>query len=387
MKVYFDNNATTRVDPSVIEKMLPFLDEQYGNPSSFHSFGSSVMDAIEEARGSVASLLGAGTPDPRTLSVVFTSGGTESDNWALRGALGLSATRRTIVTTPVEHPAVLETAKELEKEGFELRLARVTCEGALDLDSLREVMDGTVAVVSVMAANNETGVMMPIAECARVAHEHGALFHTDAVQAAGKVPLAAERDGIDLMSISGHKLHAPKGVGALYIRPGLKLPPLILGGHHEKGLRAGTYNVPGIVGLGEAARIAAADLAGGSRVLVDLRNRLESGTLRSCPGASIAGALAERLPNTTTFLFSGVESEAILTLLDRQGISVSSGSACSTGSKDPSHVLKAMNVDRNLANSAVRFSLSRFNTAEEVDYTLEILAGIIEKLRFISPYT
>lgn len=387
MKVYLDNNATTPVAPSVLERMMPFLKERFGNPSSFHSFGSAVMDVIEEARHHTAGLLGAGRSDSRVPSVVFTSGGTESDNWALRGALALSGGRKTVVTTPVEHPAVLETARELQKEGFGLRLARVTCDGVLDLDSLREAVDDSVAVVSVMAANNETGVLMPIAECARIAHEHGALFHTDAVQAAGKIPLTAERDGIDLLSISAHKIHGPKGVGALYIRPGVRLPPFILGGHHENGLRAGTYNVPGIAGLGEAARLAGAELSEGSVLLVGLRDRFESGVLRSCPGASVAGALAERLPNTTTFLFSGVESEAVLTLLDMQGISVSSGSACSTGSKDPSHVLKAMNIDRNLANSAVRFSLSRFNTAEEIDYTLEVLSGIIEKLRRISPYT
>jgi cysteine desulfurase len=386
MRVYLDNNATTPLDPMVLDRMLPFLRELYGNPSSFHSFGSSVMEAVEEARGRVAVLLGAVPESSRTPSVVFTSGGTESDNWALKGALELTG-RRTIVTTPVEHPAVLETARQLEREGYGLRLLRVTCDGALDLDSLSDALDETVAVVSVMAANNETGVIMPIAECASLAHGSGALFHTDAVQAAGKIPLHAAVDGIDLLSMSAHKIHGPKGVGALYIRPGLGLPALIHGGHHEKGLRAGTYNVPGIVGLGEAARLASGELESGIRVVAAMRDRFEREMLATCPGASVAGALAPRLPNTTTALFSGVESEAILTLLDMRGISVSSGSACSTGSKDPSHVLKAMDIDRNLANSAVRFSLSRFNTEAEIDYTLEVLSGVIEKLRVISPYT
>ena len=385
MNVYLDNNATTPLDPLVLARMLPFLGERFGNPSSFHSFGSSLMEVIEESRARVASLIGAPTEAAGRPSVIFTSGGTESDNWALAGSLAATG-RRTIVTTPVEHPAVLETARRLEREGFELRLARVTCDGVLDLDSMRGLIDSSVAVVSVMAANNETGVLMPIRECAEIAHSAGALLHTDAVQAAGKIRLDAEGDGIDLLSLSGHKIHGPKGVGALYVRPGLDLPAFIHGGHHEAGMRAGTYNVPGIAGLGEAARLALEEIGPGTAAIEALRDRLENGMKASCPGVSIAGALAPRLPNTTTALFSGVESEAILTLLDMRGISVSSGSACSTGSKDPSHVLRAMNVDRNLANSAVRFSLSRFNTAHEIDYTLEVLTDVIARLRRISPY-
>lgn len=385
MNVYLDNNATTPLDPLVLVRMLPFLGERFGNPSSFHSFGSSLMEVIEESRARVASLIGATPSRGGRPSVVFTSGGTESDNWALRGALAATG-RRTVVTTPVEHPAVLETAKQLEREGFGLRLARVTCDGVLDMDSLREAIDSSVAVVSVMAANNETGVLMPVRECADIAHSAGALFHTDAVQAAGKIGLDAEGDGIDLLSMSAHKIHGPKGIGALYVRPGLELPAFVHGGHHEAGMRAGTYNVPGIAGLAEAARLALEEIGPGTAAIEALRDRLENGMKASCPGVSIAGALAPRLPNTTTALFSGVESEAILTLLDMRGISVSSGSACSTGSKDPSHVLRAMNVDRNLANSAVRFSLSRFNTAHEIDYTLEVLADVIARLRRISPY-
>jgi cysteine desulfurase len=380
MKVYLDNNATTPVAPRVLERMLPFLRERFGNPSSFHSFGSAVMEAVEEARSNVAALVGA-PPG----SVYFTSGGTESDNWALRSSLALTG-RRTVVTTPVEHPAVLETARELAREGASLRLAEVDGDGVVDPDSLRGVLDGSVAVVSIMAANNETGVLMPLQAVAGPVRECGAILHTDAVQAAGKVPLSVEESGVDLLSLSGHKIHGPKGVGALYVRPGTALPPLVLGGHHERGMRAGTYNVPGIVGFGEAALMVLESLEEDAARMTALRDRLEEGILEGCPGASIAARGAARLPNTTTALFAGIESEAVLTLLDMQGISASSGSACSTGSKDPSHVLSAMRVDRNLANSAVRFSVGRFNTAGEIDYALGVLRSVVERLRRISPY-
>lgn len=380
MKVYLDNNATTPVAPRVLERMLPFLRERFGNPSSFHSFGSSVMEAVEEARANVAALLGA-PPG----SVYFTSGGTESDNWALRSSLALTG-RRTLVTTPVEHPAVLETARELAREGAALRLAEVDGNGVVDPDALRGVLDGSVAVVSIMAANNETGVLMPLAEVAESVRECGAILHTDAVQAAGKIPVSVDESGVDLLSLSAHKIHGPKGVGALYVRPGTALPPLVTGGHHERGMRAGTYNVPGIVGFGEAALMALESLEEDSARMLALRDRLEEGILGGCPGASIAARGAARLPNTTTALFAGIESEAVLTLLDMQGISASSGSACSTGSKDPSHVLSAMRIDRNLANSAIRFSIGRFNTAEEVDYVLGVLRSVVERLRRISPY-
>ncbi len=382
MQAYLDNNATTPLAPEVLEAMMPYLRERFGNPSSFHTFGSAVMEDLEEARSRVAALLGASDPT----SVVFTGGGTESDNWALRGAVAARPDRPALVTTAVEHPAVLETARDLERAGHPLRIAGVTCDGRLDMEDLMRFIDGDVAVVSVMAANNETGVIMPVAECAAAASRAGALFHTDAVQAAGKIPLDVESSGIDLLSLSAHKIHGPKGVGALYIRPGVEIAPLVTGGHHEKGRRAGTYNAPGIAGFGEAARLALADMEAERARLSSLRDRFEREVLAGCPGAIVAGSGAERLPNTTTVLFKGVESEAILTLLDMRGISASSGSACSTGSRDPSHVLKAMNIDRNLANSALRFSLGRYTTDAEIDYAVGTLVGIVDRLRRISPY-
>lgn len=383
MKAYLDNNATTPVAPEVLEAMLPFLEESYGNPSSFHTFGSSVMPAVEKARERVARLIGASDPS----TVFFTSGGTESDNWALRGSVLLDPSRKTVVTSAVEHPAVLETARVMEREGHPLRIAEVDGDGVIRMDSVSSLLDSSVAVLSVMAANNETGVLMPLPELSAAAKACGAVFHTDAVQAVGKVEIAVDRDGIDLLSLSAHKLHGPKGVGAMFIRSGLALPPLIVGGHQEKGRRSGTYNVPGIAGLGRAAELALEGMSGESRRLIALRVMLEKGILETCPGAEIVAAGAPRLPNTVTMLFRGVESEAILTLIDLQGISVSSGSACSTGSKDPSHVLMAMNVDRVCANSAIRFSLGRFNTEAEILYVLEELPKVIARLRKISPYT
>jgi len=382
MKVYLDNNATTALAPEVLDAMLPYLREQYGNPSSFHTFGSSVMPALEAARESVAALLGAADAS----GVYFTSGGTESDNWSLRGAVSLHESRRSIVTSAVEHPAILETAKEMEREGYPLRVVNVTGEGLLDMDGLGSALDASVAVVSIMAANNETGVLMPLSEVAEAAHSSGALFHTDAVQAVGKVPMRIDADEIDMLSLSAHKFHGPKGVGALYIRAGLKLPPLIHGGHQERGRRAGTYNAAGIIGMGRAAEIALQRMGIEREQVGRLRARLEQGILSSCPGAMIVAPAAPRLPNTANILFRGVESEAILTLLDLRGISASSGSACSTGSKDPSHVLLAMNVDRNCANSAIRFSLSRYTTDAEIDYVLEVLPQVIARLRSISPF-
>jgi cysteine desulfurase len=380
MKAYLDNNATTAMAPEVLEAMLPYFEGEFGNPSSFHTFGSSVMPAVETAREQLAALLG--TPDPSAL--VFTSGGTESDNWALRGAVAIDKARKGIVTSSVEHPAVLETAKEMHREGYPLHVAAVTSEGIVDLEKLEAHLDQSVAIVSVMAANNETGVLMPLTEISEAARKVGALFHTDAVQAVGKIRLNLE--GIDLLSLSAHKFHGPKGVGALYIRRGLKLPPFMLGGHQERGKRAGTYNVPGIVGLGKAAELALRNLDAERESVRRMREKLEKGILETCPGAMVVSPSAPRLPNTANVLFQGVESEAILTLLDLQGISASSGSACSTGSKDPSHVLLAMNVDRNCANSAIRLSLSRYTTDAELDFVLEVLPKVIARLRSISPY-
>lgn len=380
--VYLDNAATTRIAPEVLEAMLPFLGEQYGNPSSFHTFGSSQMEAIEIARGQVARLLGA-----RTEEIFFTSGGTESDNQALRGAVRIDPARRGIVTSPVEHPAILETARVLEKEGCPLGIASVNRNGELDLESLKILVDKQTAIVSIMAANNETGVIMPLAEIAEISSGEGALFHTDAVQMVGKSPIDVHALKIDMLSLSAHKLHGPKGVGALYIKKGITLPPLITGGHQEKGVRSGTYNTPGIVGLGKAAELALSHLADTVVNERKLRERFEQQVKEKCTGAFIvAEDAAERLPGTVTVIFRGIESEAVLTLLDMQGIFASSGSACSTGSKDPSHVLYAMGIDYTLANSALRFSLSRYTTEAEINRAVEALETVVDRLRRISPY-
>lgn len=374
-RIYLDNNATTALAPEVLEEMMPFLTADYGNPSSFHTFGSSVLDRIARAREQVAVLIGA-NPD----EIIFTSGGTESDNMALRGCSALRG--GPVVTTAVEHPAVLETAMHL---GGPARIVGVDSSGTLDMKTFRSSLDGA-SIASVMFANNETGTLMPVKAAAAFSHEAGVPFHTDAVQAMGKVLVNVEELGVDMLSLSAHKFHGPKGVGALYIRRGMALPPLVTGGHQEKGMRAGTYNAAGIVGLGKAAELAQAHLQEEGFVQ-NLLDRFESGVLSRCPGAMIMAKDSPRLPNTSTVIFRGIESEAVLTLLDIQGIYASSGSACSTGSKDPSHVLMAMGLDHNLANSAVRFSLSRFTTPEELDHAVNALAGIVEKLRAISPYT
>jgi len=381
--VYLDNAATTKIAPEVLETMMPFLEESYGNPSSFHSFGSSQMEVIETARGQVARLLGA-----KSEEIYFTSGGTESDNHALRGAVKIDNTRRGIVISAVEHPAVLDTARALAKEGCPLEIAAVDANGELDPGNLQELVNTETAIVSIMAANNETGVVMPLKESAEIAHRSDALFHTDAVQMVGKVPMDVHSLGIDMLSLSAHKLHGPKGVGAIYIRKGIQLPPVLTGGHQEKGFRSGTYNTPGIAGLGKAAELALTHLDDTAVKERALREAFEKKVVENCPGSFIVSEkAAHRLPGTVTIIFKGIESEAVLTLLDMQGVYASSGSACSTGSKNSSHVLTAMGVDFNLSNSALRFSLSRYTTEEELDHTVKLLASIVERLRRISPYT
>jgi cysteine desulfurase len=381
VKVYLDNNATTRIAPEVLDAMLPFLTERFGNPSSFHSFGSDLMEDIEAAREKVAVLLGADAEE-----IVFTSGGTESDNMALIGATSINPLKPGLVTSTIEHPAVLDTAGYIKGKGHPVGLSEVNIDGTLNMDSLNSCISEQTGLVSIMMANNETGVILPVAEAARIAHERGALFHTDAVQAVSKIPVDVRSSGIDMLSISAHKLHGPKGVGVLFVRKGIDIPPFMLGGHQEKGMRAGTYNTAGIVGLGVAAELAVRHLSEENGRTGLLLERLEGGILEKCPGAVVVGADAERLPNTSTVLFRGVESEAVMTLLDIEGICVSSGYACSTGEETSSYVLAAMGIGAVDANTALRFSLSRYTTGREIDYVLEVLPPIIEKLREISPY-
>jgi len=379
--VYMDNNATTKVDPQVVEVMTPYFTEFYGNPSSMHRFGGQVGEAVTRARRQVAGLLGA---DPS--EILFTSCGTESDNTAIRGTLKSYPEKRHIVTTRVEHPAVLTLSKELLREGFHVTELPVDRQGELALDPLRTAITPDTAIVSVMYANNETGVIFPVEEIAEIVHEQGAVFHCDAVQAVGKVPINMKTNRIDLLSLSGHKLHAPKGVGVLYIRKGTRFRPFLIGGHQERGRRAGTENVPSIIGLGRACELAAAHMEEENERVRSLRDRLERGLLEAVPHAYVNGHPDHRLPNTTNISFEYIEGEGILLLMSREGIAASSGSACTSGSLEPSHVLRAMGVPYTCAHGSIRFSLSRFNTEEEVDYILEKLPPIIERLRELSPY-
>ncbi len=379
--VYVDNNATTRVAPEVIEAMMPFLADYYGNASSIHRFGGQVRHAIDEARARLAGLLGAAPGE-----IVFTSCGTESDNAAILSALENDVARRKVVTTRVEHPAILGLCTALQKRGYHIEYCPVNGKGMICLDRLCEMIDDQTAIVSVMWANNETGNIYPVINLADIAHEHGALFHTDAVQAVGKVPIDLARTKIDFLSLSGHKLHAPKGVGALYIRRGTKFNPFQIGGHQEGGLRAGTENVAGIVGLGRAALLAAENMEEERTRVAALRDRLEAGLLATCPNARVNGNPPSRLPNTTNISFEFVEGESILLMLDQFGIAASSGSACTSGSLEPSHVLRAMGVPYTAAHGSIRFSLSRYNTDAEIDLILEKMPPIIRRLRDISPF-
>ncbi|NOY81123.1 MAG: cysteine desulfurase NifS [Kiritimatiellaeota bacterium] len=379
--VYVDNNATTRVAPEVLDAMLPFLTRFYGNPSSIHTFGGHVRRHVEHAREQLAALVGAAPNE-----IIFTSCGTESDNAAILSALESDVRRRKVVTTRVEHPAVLSLGKVLQQRGYHVDYAPVNHKGQLCLDALCRMVDDETAVVSVMWANNETGNLYPVLEIAEIARQHGALFHTDAVQAVGKLPIDLRKSAIDFLSLSGHKLHAPKGIGALYVRKGIKFNQFLIGGHQEYGLRAGTENVPGIVGLGKAAELAAEHMAEEQTRVRALRDRLEQGILSTCPDARVNGNPASRLPNTTNISFEFVEGESILLLLDRWNIAASSGSACTSGSLEPSHVLRAMGVPQTAIHGSVRFSLSRFNTAEEIEFIIEKMPPIIRRLRELSPY-
>ena len=379
MEVYLDNNATTRVLPEVVEAMMPFLTERYGNPSSIHRFGSEVGQKVAAAREQVAGLIGAADP----IEVIFTSCGTEGDNAAVRGMLEARPGKRHIVTTQVEHPAILGLCQHLEKKGYRVTWLGVDSDGALDLAELRAALDEDTALVSIMWANNETGVIFPVEKIAEIVKLKDIPLHVDAVQAAGKLPLRVKELPIDLLTISAHKFHAPKGIGALYVRRGLTFSPFMIGGHQERNRRAGTENVASIIGMGKAAEIALERIGDEVRVK-ELRDQLEALLLESCPGSRVNGAAQPRLPNTANISFRYLEGESILVLLDQQGICASTGSACTAGSAEPSHVLRAMKVPADWLQGAVRFSLSRFNTREEILYVNEKMPAIVRRLEGLS---
>ena len=382
--VYLDNNATTAVAPEVREIILPYLSETYGNPSSMHAFGAQAGRAVDTAREQVRALLGAESSS----EIVFTGGGSESDNLAIVGSLRAYPDKKHVVTTQVEHPAVLGLCRELQsRHGYEVTFLPVDGRGHLDLDDLRAAIRPDTAVVSIMAANNETGVIFPTEEIGAVVKATDAVYHVDAVQTAGKLPLDMRDSTIDLLSISGHKLHACKGVGALYVRRGTKLRPLIVGGHQERGRRAGTENVPGLAALGAACELAGRHMEEERTRVRDLRDRLERRILDAVPDCRVNGDTEHRLPNTSNISFDYIEGEGILLLLDRAGIGASSGSACTSGSLEPSHVLKAMGIPFISAHGSIRFSLSRYNTEEEIDYTAAVIPRIVERLRAITPFS
>ena len=380
--IYVDNNATTMVAPEVLDAMMPYFSQNYGNPSSMHSFGGNVAGAIEIARENVANLFGA-TPQ----EIVFTSCGTESDGTAIRAAIESYPAKKHLVTSRVEHPAVKNLYEALSKKGYRATFVPVDRYGRLDIDYLYDSLSDDTAIVSLMWGNNETGVIFPIEEISRKVKSRGILFHTDAVQAVSKIPINVGETGVDMLSLSGHKFHAPKGIGALYIRKGTKFSPFMIGGHQERGRRGGTENTASIIGLGKAAELAAAHLAeNGYERISRLRDRLEQTLLDKVSNALINGDPANRLPNTTSVAFEYVEGEAILLMMNEYGICASSGSACTSGSLEPSHVLRAMGVPFTAAHGSIRFSLSRYSTDEEMDVILEKLPPIIERLRELSPF-
>jgi cysteine desulfurase len=374
--IYLDNNATTELDPAVIEEMLPFLTTRYGNPSSGYGFAAMARKAINLARERLAALLGC-----EPTEIVFTSGGTESNNAAINSALQLQARGEHVITSAVEHSAVLRPCQDLAKRGCDVTFLAVDHDGNVDLAELEAVIRQETALVSIMWANNETGVVFPIEKIAEICREKGVMFHTDAVQATGKIPMHLRDTAIDFLSLSAHKLHGPKGVGALYVNRQTRFNPLIAGGGQENGRRGGTENVASIVGLGKAAEIALDYLAEGKCNVRSMRDRFEKSVLETVSGASVNGAGAERLPNTSSLSFEGIESPAVLLLLDRQGICCSAGSACRTGSQEASHVLRAMNPSGDGARRSLRFSFGRFNTDAQIDRAIEAVPKVIEKLR------
>ena len=380
--VYTDNNATTKVADEVIQEMLPYFGELYGNPSSMHTFGDQVGKKVKEARQRVADFINA-DPD----EIVFTSCGTESDNAAINAAIKAFPEKKHIITSNVEHPAINNFYKHLQKTmGYEVTFVPVDKKGLLDLDLLYKSMSDNTAIVSLMWANNETGVLFPIEEIAKKANGKGILFHTDAVQAMGKIPIDVKKTGVDMLSFSGHKIHAPKGIGVLYVKKGFKFSPFLIGGHQEKGRRGGTENTVSIIGLGKACELARKNLPIMNTRVRELRDYLQTQLLEKIPGSSVNGDIEQRLPNTLYIGFDAVEGESILLMLDREGICASSGSACTSGSLDPSHVLMAMKVPFKSAHGSIRFSLSHYNTKEEMDIIITTLVPVIQKLRDMSPF-
>jgi cysteine desulfurase len=378
--IYLDNNATTKVDQAVLEAMLPYLTELYGNPSSMHTFGGQVGKAVKQAREQVAALLGA-----ESTEIIFTSCGTEGNNSAIRAALAARPNKTHIVTTQVEHAAVLNQCKQLESQGYTVTYLSVDSQAQIDLAELEASLTGNTALVSIMYANNETGVVFPIEQIGQIVKENGAIFHVDAVQAVGKIPLNMKNSTVDMLTLSGHKLHAPKGLGALYVRKGVRFRPLLIGGHQERGRRAGTENVPGIIALGKASELALQHL---DNVMEEqaLRDLLEQGILNTIPDTVVNGHPTNRLPNTTNIGFKYIEGEAILLSLNLYEICASSGSACTSGSLEPSHVLRSMGLPYSVLHGSIRFSLSRYTTQAEVEKVLSVMPPVIERLRALSPF-
>jgi cysteine desulfurase len=381
MRIYLDHNATTPVDAVAVEAMIGALQHLFGNASSVHYYGQQAKAALDEARSAVAALIGAEPSE-----VIFTSGGTEADNFAIRGvAEALEATgRKHLVTCGIEHEAVLNTFKALARRGWKTTVLPLDPTGVVSPDRVREAVADDTALVSIMHANNEIGTVQPITELARIAHARGALFHTDAVQSAGKIPVDVRALGVDLLSISAHKFYGPKGIGALWAKRGVRLTPFLSGGKQERNRRAGTENVPGAIGMGVAARRAMQKMDGEAVRLSALRDRLESGILTSVPHTEVNGARDARVPNTTNISFERIEAESLLIALDLEGVAVSTGSACSSGTLEPSHVLKAMNLSSHRAQNSIRFSLGANNTEEQIDHVISILPRIVTKLRSLS---
>ena len=381
MRVYLDHNATTPLDPEVLAAMTPFLAERFGNPSSLHAWGREARQAMERARATITRALGTADKD----SLVFTSGGTEADNLALVGVAASQEKRgRHVILSSVEHHAVLNAAAHLGRQGFEVTRLSVDSQGLLDPDDVRRVIRPDTVLVSLMYGNNETGVLFPIASVGRICRQRGVTFHTDAVQSFGKLPLDVEMLCVDLLSLSGHKTHGPKGIGALFIRRGTRMQPLLHGGAQERSRRAGTENVAAAVGLARATELSLQDQAGESRRMADLRDRLEGGVMAALPGVLRNGHPTERLPHTTNLAFAGVEAESLILALDLAGIGASSGAACSSGSLEPSHVLAAMGLPPERVLSSVRFSLGRTTTREEIEHVLEVLPPIVERMRRVN---